>query len=520
MRPRSMVGPLLLIGLGSLLLLHTLRPQPGLLAIFGRYWPFILIGWGLVRLLEIVYWRIRRFPLPAYGISGAEWTAIILICLAGSALHAVERYRPWDRLGAVASRRLELFGRSYEYTIAEQRLPAPTAARLLVENLRGTTRITGAETQEIRVSGRKTLRAVHDAEASQADRNTPVELSRDADRVVLRTNLDRVASDLAASAHIEVVVPRGTAVEVRSRNADLEASSLASLEFSSESGSARARNISGPVRFILGRAALISLVEATGPVEIAVRRGRDLEVEAVKGAVTLEGYYSGDLRLASLGGPLRFQNVQTTLKLQKLPGRIQMDLGDLTGVRLEGPVHFSSSRACDVQLDEFAQGAEISVDSGDIRLRPAPSALGPIHARTRSGDIELALPEQAAFQLRARTARGTIFNHFGPLLRETSEGERASVLTGGTTGHPMHLETMRGSITVRKDTVAPPSRSADRSPRQIEIGARKGTPRAQHHRVRYAHDGTVAGILISMRRRTSLPPPQPWANAGQRPPWL
>lgn len=481
MKPPSLVGPVLLIGLGSLLLLHTFRPQLGLLEVFGRYWPFLLIGWGVVRLLEIIYWRARRLPLPTYGISGGEWTAVVLICLIGSGLNAAHRYRPWERLGIVAAKRLEIFGRSYEYPIAEQRCPAPRPMHVLVENLRGNMRIIGADTQEIRVSGRKTVRAVDDNEAAEADRRTPLELTQQAERLVLRTNLDRVAADLRVSAHIELTVPRGTAVQVRGRDGDLEATALGSLEFTNESGSVRARNISGHVRFNLGRTALVRLVEAVGPADIAVRRGRDLEIEAVKGAVTLEGYYSGDVRLASVLGPVRFQNAQTTLRLERLPGLIQMDLGDLTGLRLEGPVHFSSSRAYDIQLDEFTQGAEISVESGDIRLRPAASALGAVRASTRSGDIELALPEEAAFQLRARTARGAVFNHFGPPLREASEGERGALLTGGTTGHLMHLETMRGSITVRKDNGAPLSTPSSRRTAEIQIDGSRGTLPIQQH---------------------------------------
>ncbi len=481
MKARSLVGPLLLIGLGILLLLNTLRPQLGVLELLGRYWPFLLIGWGAVRLVEIFYWWVRRYPLPRYGISGGEWTAVVLICLIGSALHAVERHRPWERLGAVAGKRLEIFGRTYEYPIAEQRSSVPHATRVLVENLRGDMRITGADTQEIRVSGRKTVRAVDDSEAAGIDRRTPLEVTRDADAVVIRTNLDRIASDFRIAAHIEIVVPRGAAVEVRGRDGDVEVREVAGLALRNESGSVRARKVSGPVRFSLGRATLVSLVEATGPGEIVVRRGRDLEVEAVKSGVTVEGYFSGDLRFASIGGPLRFQNAQTTLRVEKVPGLIQMDLGKLTAARLEGPVQLASSRACDVQLDEFARGAEVSVDSGDIRLRPSSSALGPIEARTRSGDIELALPEQAVFQLRARTARGNVFNHFGPSLREASEGERGALLSGGSGGHLMHLETLRGSITVRKDTGVPLSAPSERRPTEVEIDAGEGRLRIQRH---------------------------------------
>ena len=46
MRPRSLVGPLLLIALGILLLLQTLSPQFPLWEIAAQYWPLVLIAWG------------------------------------------------------------------------------------------------------------------------------------------------------------------------------------------------------------------------------------------------------------------------------------------------------------------------------------------------------------------------------------------------------------------------------------------------------------------------------------------
>ncbi len=56
MRRTSWVAPLLLIALGALFLARNLHPELPLLDYLARYWPFLLIGWGVLRLAEILYW--------------------------------------------------------------------------------------------------------------------------------------------------------------------------------------------------------------------------------------------------------------------------------------------------------------------------------------------------------------------------------------------------------------------------------------------------------------------------------
>jgi len=483
MRPRSLIGPLLLIALGVLLLMNTLRPELPMLEILARYWPFVLIGWGLLRLAEIVVWRLRGLPLPARGLSGGEWTAVVFICLIGSGLYAANRYRPWERLGVFASKRVEVFGRVYDFPIPEQRAPAPKAPRILLENLRGNARITGAEASEIRVSGRKTIRTLQENDAAEADRKSPLEISAAADQIVIRTNLDRVTGDHRVSADLEVTVPKGATLEARGREGDFEVANLeGGVEITSDNAGVRVQKVGGGVRINVRRSDLIRAVDVKGPVDVIGGRGRDLEIENVQGPVTVEGYYSGDLRFVNLARPLRFQNSQTTLRVEKVAGQIQMDLGRLSGARLEGPLRLSSSRSRDVELDTFTNEAEISVDGGDIRLRPAQPKLGIIQAQTRAGDIELAVPEGAAFQLRARAARGSVLNEFGPALKEESEGRHGAVLSGGAGSGPVvSLDTARGTITVRKDTGVALSPSKSKPRAEIDIETEEGRIRVQRH---------------------------------------
>src|SRR5438552_17823308 len=88
---RSFTGPLLLVLVGSLFLWHTLHPEAQIFDMVARYWPFVLIAWGLIRLIEVSFWR--REGVRA-SFSGGEVVLIVLICLARSGIWAAREQGP------------------------------------------------------------------------------------------------------------------------------------------------------------------------------------------------------------------------------------------------------------------------------------------------------------------------------------------------------------------------------------------------------------------------------------------
>ena len=53
MRPRSIIGPLLLILVGALFLVNNLHPGLPWVDLVSKYWPYLLIAWGaLVHVLD------------------------------------------------------------------------------------------------------------------------------------------------------------------------------------------------------------------------------------------------------------------------------------------------------------------------------------------------------------------------------------------------------------------------------------------------------------------------------------
>src|SRR5689334_16325120 len=206
MRNRSVAGPLILIVIGGLFLWNNLRPDVPLWELISQYWPFFLIAWGVLQLIEIGVAASSSRPLPR-GIGGGGVVLVIFICLIGSGMYFVHHRGAGWHFGPG---RLEMFGEQYDYPVSQQ-APAGNARRIVFQNVRGNLRITGGDAPEIRISGRKTIRAFRKTEADQADRETPIDITTEGDHIVVRGNQDRVSGDRRVSSDLEVAVPRGFA---------------------------------------------------------------------------------------------------------------------------------------------------------------------------------------------------------------------------------------------------------------------------------------------------------------------
>lgn len=441
MRHRSLTGPLVLLIIGGLFLWRNLHPETPVFELIAQYWPFLLIGWGVLRLIEVAIWREGRVA----GFSGGEVVLVILICVAGSIVWAAR-----ENGIHIDSRGLNWWGQSYDYPV-EATVPAGAVKLIVFENPRGSIKITGADTTQVAVTGHKSIRAYQRNDAEQTNGKTPLEIVPQGDHLLIRTNQDRAPDNQQIADDLEVTVPRGVSIEARGHNGDYEVTEVTGdLQLATDRGDVRLSKVDGNARLDIGRSDVIRVVDMKGRLDLQ-GRGSDVELENIGGAVTINGAFNGNLDFKKLAKPLKFEGLRNTeLNVAAIPGHISMDLGEFNGTDLVGPVRLVGNSR-NIRIEQFTTSLELENQRGDVELHPGKVPLPSIEARTGSGHIELVLPEKAVFTLDATAERGEALNEFGSALRQESDGHSATLKGKVGEGPTLHIVASRGTITVRKE---------------------------------------------------------------------
>jgi DUF4097 and DUF4098 domain-containing protein YvlB len=210
----------------------------------------------------------------------------------------------------------------------------------------------------------------------------------------------------------------------------------------------RLQDIGGNIIVETRRSDLIRCTNVKGNIDVR-GHGSDLELNRIAGQVVINGEYTGTLSLRSLNNVLHLQNIHTDLQVERIPGEIRLDRGSLNIQDAVGPLRVNA-HSTDLSLEGVSSAMDISVDRGDLDLKPGKLPLAKITAHTGSGNIDLALPLAASFALTATTDSGQVENDFGDSLKEQTSGRGARLEGSAGSGPSVDLVTGRGTITVRK----------------------------------------------------------------------
>jgi DUF4097 and DUF4098 domain-containing protein YvlB len=445
------VGPLVLIAIGVVFLVKNIRPDLPLFDLFMTYWPFLLIAWGGLRLMEVLVTHFRGGKLPEGGVSGGEWALIIILSVVGSSVWGVQRFTR-DGLGKFRVGGMEVFGESYDYSENKQGLKLDAKGRLVVEYGRGSVRLTGTDATEVGITARKTIRAMGRDEADKAHQKSPLKVDTAGSVMTIAVNQDsgdgpRITTDL------EITAPKGVTVEVRGRYGDVEISDVSGdVVVISDNAGVRLQNIGGRVKVDTKKSDIVRATGVKGDVELK-GRGRDVELEEIAGEVTINGSYSGETQMKKLEKPVRFESPNTEMRVERIPGELHLTLSEITATNIVGPV-VMKMKSKDVHLTDATETITLELERGDIEIRQAKLPVGRIDARTRSGDVEVALPAQAKFTVSGSTERGEVSNDFDARLTTKTE-DNGGTLTGTLGAGPeIKLSTRRGGLTLRKMSAA------------------------------------------------------------------
>ena len=442
---RSVAGPVVMILLGVVLLLTTMRvlhPQP-LLHWFGTYWPALIILWGVIKLVE--YQRAQREGTRCAGIGAGGVLLLAFLILFGMSATQASRFN-WDEIRNhvnLGDDDFTFFGHNYTYEDQLQQ-DFPPGSSLHVVNDRGTLNLTVSDDNQIHVAAHKRINADSQGEADKFNPATKPQINVSGNTVTLNANTQG-AGDHSVTTDLDVSVPRKASVVISSRRGDVSVLGRdGDVEISSQHGVAAASDITGKVSLNLsGGSARLSNISG----DVSVQgRADDISVADVKGGLQLNGEFDS-IKLGKIAGPIGFKSARTDMEFSKLNGDLDMDSGDMRASDLMGPFRLLT-RSKDIRLDGVNGDVRLENENGAVEIHM--SRLGSMQVSNRNSDVQIFVPDKAGFQLDARSRGGEIESDFGALKIDNGDDQATASGTIGGGGPHLVINNEHGGIELRK----------------------------------------------------------------------
>ncbi len=449
-RPRSLAGPIILIIIGLVFLLgnfgYVTWPTLGL--VFARYWPLLIILWGVIKLVE--HYRARRegYAPSGIGIGGVFLLAFLVVFgLAATKAARVD----WKQVGnefEIDDNSFHVFGpfgHPYDFS-DELTQDFPARATLRVVSDRGDITVLPWDEKRIKVEVHKRVRAESQSNADKVNSTTKPTITVSGQTVTLNANAS-AAGDRRVDTDMEIYIPREAAVQVsNARGNVIVRDRTGDVQVNTAHGDVEVSGITGEVKVNLRRGELRA-DNVSGNVDFS-GSGNGVNISNVAGAANITGEIYGSIVLSHIKSGVRFRSARSDMELARLDGDMTLDSGDLRVNSVGGPTRIST-RAKDIQLTGVSGDVQIQNNNGDVELRAA-DALGNISVDNRKGEIRVVLPANAGFRVDGRTYGGDVTTDF-PDLKVNSAGSQSSVSgTVGKGGPEVRLNTEHGDIEVRK----------------------------------------------------------------------
>jgi len=406
---------------------------------------------------------------------------LLAILCCGAGIEVAHGVRDQLVIGPTGCRVLSgrFYGPSFVFDTEERRALEPGTA-LLIENAFGAVVVSGGAADEVGVKLRTRVYAPDRDKARAFADQVELRLDEADGRLTVATNRDSLGSGSRRTpgfeTELELVVPAGTEVEVRSHHSRVELSDVAAAVVSASYEPVSVARVSGSVG-LKTRQGTVKVDSVGGDLDLEARHG-DVSIGDVAGAARLDVQHGavrarglaslklkhryGDLEASEITGDLEVDGSHAGVKAREVSGRARVETSyaeiRLTGVRgdvrsvsrngglrvetaggalsaevSDGPVRLDAvngplevkARRGEVRVTGLRQGGTIEADGNDVELRDFS---GPVEVRTRLGDVRLFPGTPLEQSLSAASRQG------GSILLEVETGNGFRLEAGAPQG--------------------------------------------------------------------------------------
>ena len=460
LRRSSILGPLVLISVGIVFLAVQTGHLQGyrLWEWYARFWPFLLVGAGVVMLLEWAYdQHVQSDSIqPQYRrrVGGGVFTVLVILAFTGVVLSGARpdgRSRLFNGLSINQDNWDEFMGDKHEsdQTLAQA---FPVGAALVVNNPRGDVTISGtSDDNQIHVSVHKQVYTRSDSEADAKAQRLSPNVNGGGNNVTVS-----VPAIEGARADLTITVPATAATTVTANRGDVKITAIkAPVTITANHGDIELSAITGDISTRINNSGSnLSAHSVTGSLTVE-GHSHDTTISDINGPLTLRGEFFGDAHFERIRGPLKFHTSRTDFQLARLDGQIDISSSAaLSTSEAVGPLTLTT-HSRNITLDRVAGDVSVTNRNGSVDVTSAPP-LSNVTVENRNGSVSVTVPEQSNFAYQFDATNGDIESDF-PQVKSNSEDSRKNTVNGtiGKGGPLLRVTTSQGDVSLKKASIMP-----------------------------------------------------------------
>ncbi len=439
---------LVLISIGVVLLLRNLGYAIPIWEGLSQYWPVLIIGWGLVKLVD--YYSLKSETRSLF--SGSEVVLLVLVLITGSVFTAAARIGSDLSFIGILGEELDLFdilGESFEFSRTIQS-DAEQGRSIEIHNVYGSVEVEPGDDDAIVVEVTLRVRATDREEAGRLEPEIEFTIEQRDGIYVIDSNRNDLNDSRRRRfrSSLRVQVPRQSQVEVDNRYGSVLITGLTgNQQVRNKFGGTTVRDIDGDVRSEDGYGAFVG-ENVSGDVTVT-NEFASVDMESVGGNASVDTKF-GAVHLTDIDGDMTVENRFSEVTGDNIGGRVRID-GNNNSVDLEdvGAVGIETTYQNVVVLNP-AGAVEIGNRHGDVRVLFSEPPRGDITVNGEYTDVWIELPGASNFLLDVRTRRGSIDSEFEGMETIVSGPDQQLLGDYGAQGPNIAIETRRGDVRIAR----------------------------------------------------------------------
>ena len=444
---------LALVVIGGLMLAHNLGYPIQIWPYIVRWWPALLIVWGLLKFVD--YFRFRHSGDNRPLFSGGEVALLIFLVLTGSAITTAANVSPdlgnIFQIGALDL--WDITGNSFTFDEHHEDM-MPSGSEVEIVNFFGNVEVRASESDRVVLDVKKTVRAANKDEAERLERDFTFAVTNEGGKYRIASNKDDGTSVTGVprqrfKSSLAIQLPRRSTLRVENRNGRVSVQDLTGDEnIVNRFGDVEIQSINGKVR-VENRNGAVTVEDVGDSVDInnsyanttAKNVGGHLEIQTRNGSVDVSGV-KGNATITNSFAPINVENVQGSLTINGRNNSVDAQ-------HVDGDLTVDSSFE-NVTVGDPKGAVKIISRNGEVTLSFERPPQKDVAVTAQYGMVRLDLPSGSSFNIDARTQFGEIDSDFDGLNHDNSRRERALTGQVGSGGPKIKIDLRNGNIHLGK----------------------------------------------------------------------